>query len=979
MKSVIGRIVNGLTPSIAVSAQVGIVAFDRYTTVELPLSNLLPWGSRTQEARMVATAAAQLNLTSLGGPTLINPALVAVRSQLAQPEDEEESGGGGSSSTINTETPPPLIIIFSDGDSLNQHKVADEIQRGVHNATRRVFVNIGSKDLSRNSSTLVALLEQHEFAEANVKSQLSDLKLDCQSNEGALAARVLRLMPPYQVLCEGTTHTATSTTTTTTPCTATNDDDALKARAAAFGFSDGLLSCETAPETFCDPANELGQRLYFRRLCGIACGLCIRETSTTTTTPKVLVPIAVYSLDLSKDESASCTPEFAAEIATAMLNEFVRRGFARHLLDDVDQWCDRSGEGDQGDESNGADGGGGGTDPFVVVGLRFSNGFPAESIETFAAGGVPFVARNRIYLTKTINATAAAAVAAGERDDNVDRDMYNGSGGLNDTSSVQPAGKPKPCGDNSKYQNECTLWVSEGYCTIENGAPTPFMATHCALSCEVCTPLPLMDIAANTQFSVSRTLNMLDNRYSCNAANVLAEKQDEDSAYQFSNTEDNCYVLKGSPDPVQSEWTASVVLQQEAGTSGYIFAKTGNDGRARRHYALYSSSKYGLSLYYTYGADLKQAVARFKSIYVSDGKWCKIVIAVRAESSGGAMLYVKVIGVGRAANIVRQQAWTRLRGKPLDCDGNDGIKSGGGCHFTIGFRRGSSGAERGMHHFQGAMKQMIIFPNTFISNVAVDNHDAHEAEVAFGGSFLQPRASAVDWLDPNAVKGTLPALKNGACLLDGTAGFQLKTSSLMEVQTTGSERNASVPAIATSSAVSIKFRAKKGHGGYLLAQSTSSGSRIGRHLGLYLSASRRDTVLYYVDYASESGPVARSTRFGIDLTDGREYHLVLNIRYHNKQTNTGSSTSVGDIDGSNAISLLIDNIAVKGNVDVDGGDSRVQGRLKDCGSNYGDCVLRAGDRASSTGGSAGGSSYQFLGLVYEMKLHTGVVLEQYPT
>ena len=398
MTSLISRIVKALKASLAVSVSVGIVTFDRYTTEDLELSPLLPWGSRAIEARRVMAAAEHLNLTSRGGPTLLNPALVAVRTQLADvdPDDDDDADDA---------QPPPLVVIFSDGDSLNQHKVGDEIKHRVHNSTRRLFVNIGKNDVTRDSSTLFSLLEQDKYAEENVAENVANIKLDCLSNEGKLASRFLNLMvPPYQVLCEGTTRTATtSTTTTSVPCTAVDDDDAIAARATELGFRSGLLSCSTAPPTFCDAANELGRLLHFRSLCGSACGLCIHEPTTTTTTPKITVPIAVYSMDLAlsapaalASAPAACSPASAEKIAAAMVAEFVRRGFAQRVLSDVGQWCSGDHDDDFDFDADFA------YETLLVVGIHFSSAFAANAIETFAAPGIAFVVDSKIYLTRTV-------------------------------------------------------------------------------------------------------------------------------------------------------------------------------------------------------------------------------------------------------------------------------------------------------------------------------------------------------------------------------------------------------------------------------------------------------------------------------------------------------------------------------------------------------------------------------------------------
>ena len=123
--------------------------------------------------------------------------------------------------------------------------------------------------------------------------------------------------------------------------------------------------------------------------------------------------------------------------------------------------------------------------------------------------------------------------------------------------------------------------------------------------------------------------------------------------------------------------------------------------------------------------------------------------------------------------------------------------------------------------------------------------------------------------------------------------------------------------------VSIQFRGIAGYGGYLFSQSGLDGERSTRYLGLYISARRKEAIVYYVDYSKDISGNPKTHRFGIDLSDGRLYSVQLIV--------LGAR-----------LSLYVDGVMVGGWRDV--------GTLRNCGGGATeDCVLYLGRRAAKQG------------------------------
>eukprot|EP00040_Diaphanoeca_grandis_P025721 m.142926 g.142926 ORF g.142926 m.142926 type:complete len:2982 (-) comp30282_c1_seq1:243-9188(-) len=149
-----------------------------------------------------------------------------------------------------------------------------------------------------------------------------------------------------------------------------------------------------------------------------------------------------------------------------------------------------------------------------------------------------------------------------------------------------------------------------------------------------------------------------------------------DGSYSFDGSG---YVeLTQFPESVGGEWSVGMWVQQTAGTSGYLFAKTDSSG-ARRFYSLYSSGVSNkVSMYYRAAGQRLQSVF---NVDLSDGRLHRVVLSVKQTIATLQVDSDVTLSINLAATPVE------------DCGAR-----GAGCFFSIGQRMSPSG---GAYQFTG--------------------------------------------------------------------------------------------------------------------------------------------------------------------------------------------------------------------------------------------------------------------------------------
>ena len=363
------------------------------------------------------------------------------------------------------------------------------------------------------------------------------------------------------------------------------------------------------------------------------------------------------------------------------------------------------------------------------------------------------------------------------------------------------------------------------------------------------------------------------------------------------------------PPNFDAEWSVALEVKQAKGTSGYLFAKSGPAGEVR-YYALYSSSRQ-LTLYYTHKG--KAFSARFETT-INDGK--HHVVLLSAASNHRATLTID-----DSRSIV-----VELEGSVDDC----GDRNVSTCIFHIGQRQGKSG---GVYRFKGTIAAVNVFPNKrWIDHPHVDTAKGSDGGGgggdAAGGSSA---ASVVDWLATDNHKKPASGVRDtgsGLAFSGDGGGLTVLSNST---------------AAAGKMSVTMQLLQVKDSRGYLFAKSSASG--LVRSWALYSKPSRV-TLYYVVDDESKH----RSIHFNVDLSDQRDYRVVLHF--------------------DNALAALyVDDVRV-------GPPRPINGEaVGDCGEPAANCVLLVGARSSS---SATHGTFTFQGVVRSAHFYGGVALSRFP-
>lgn len=332
-------------------------------------------------------------------------------------------------------------------------------------------------------------------------------------------------------------------------------------------------------------------------------------------------------------------------------------------------------------------------------------------------------------------------------------------------------------------------------------------------------------------------------------------------------------VAKHAP-PLQRHWAVAIDLIQKQYTRGYLFAKTTAQG-ANRYYALYSNRK-GLRFYYTTKAGDRDS-ALFKT-QINDGLRHKVVL-----SSDSQHVYLHVDG--------RFAGRKKVTGPVADC----GVPSDK-CFFYIGQRRGDRTGTA--WSLSGVLYSFSVLANKAVRGFPTVVQSLGPGATASG-------AKALNLLDVAAHDGAVP-VRSGVYLFSGSgAGLVVKPA---------------VP-ITPTMAVAVRFKSVPRRGGYIFAKTSARGTA--KHLGIFVSDRQRDVAVYF-----QKNGKPGVARFKVDLSDGKEYRVVVNI-------------------DQGAPSLLVDDVHIESSKAV------ARGLLQDCDRASKDCTVHVGDRVSRVEGAWG--------------------------
>jgi hypothetical protein len=205
---------------------------------------------------------------------------------------------------------------------------------------------------------------------------------------------------------------------------------------------------------------------------------------------------------------------------------------------------------------------------------------------------------------------------------------------------------------------------------------------------------------------------------------------------------------------------------------------------------------------------------------------------------------------------------------------------------------------------------------------------------------------------PSAVPTAIPAAGGGVVLL----GKGPIPRVIDKVQTQ----------ITSRFSAAVRFRARRGRGGYVFAKTSANGAV--RYLGLYLSSVTKQTRVYYtvkIEDGSSSGKfelLPQVIRYDLDLTDGKEHEVVLAI-----DTETGSGQG-GFVD------LNVDGGRVGPIGPATAGEVAGGVTVADCGRLGPDCVVYIGQRASKDGAGA----HKFVGIIDQVLFFPNRTLAAFP-
>ena len=308
---------------------------------------------------------------------------------------------------------------------------------------------------------------------------------------------------------------------------------------------------------------------------------------------------------------------------------------------------------------------------------------------------------------------------------------------------------------------------------------------------------------------------------------VGAEKRG--AGYAFAG--DGGLSVLSHPPNLNAEWSISLEVKQDKGTSGYLFAKTGPNGEAR-YYALYSSARQ-LTLYYTSSGKLFSV--RFGT-NINDGKHHTVLLS--AAPNNKLTLLIDS----------RTPIEKELEGPVDDC----GLRNVSTCIFQIGQREGKSG---GVYRFQGEIAAVNVFPNKrWIDHPFVDtNKDGGD-----GDETQSSATSVVDWLDQsNHDRPSAGVRATGSGIIFSGRGGGLRVTS-------------NSTAAAGKMSVAVHLAQVEGSRGYIFAKSSSNGGV--RSWALY---SKPNKVTLYYKVGEESKH--RKVDFNVDLSDEREYRITFHF------------------------------------------------------------------------------------------------------
>lgn len=293
-----------------------------------------------------------------------------------------------------------------------------------------------------------------------------------------------------------------------------------------------------------------------------------------------------------------------------------------------------------------------------------------------------------------------------------------------------------------------------------------------------------------------------------------------------------------------SPHTIAASFEQDPGTSGYIVAKTNAAGSVR-HYALYSTA--GRVTYY-FQDPQTQAIGsvRFR-VSVNDGRRHDLLLSIAADQY--ARLFVDGVSYRSATRVPN----------PTDCG-----PAGPDCVLYLGQRASASSASGGAWAFSGVLHSVFTasaFMENFPTPAIVD--PASTAEISAVLHPVLAGARVTDWLDPATV---LPATSIAGMVrrpelvaFAGTEGLRLRSEGLTT----------------TRMAVAVDVLVTPRSSGYLFSKSLATGRT--RYYALYVSAHNRDVVLYCSVRGADGQSRRRVVRFGIDLSDGRRYKVLLTV------------------------------------------------------------------------------------------------------
>ena len=374
-------------------------------------------------------------------------------------------------------------------------------------------------------------------------------------------------------------------------------------------------------------------------------------------------------------------------------------------------------------------------------------------------------------------------------------------------------------------------------------------------------------------------------------------------------------VLQTHPAAVSSDWSIGIEMEQTRGSSGYLFAKTGASGvQANRYYALYSTSS-RVTLYYRHAGGASRAHFRTS---INTGLKLQVTLSVRGRT---AALVVQRPG-GTSDPIMLKQ---KLKGPVTDCG-----EASADCTFSLGQRRDDDGGSSGVFFFTGTLFSASMLSNTAVTQLP--GIDALPPSKAGTEAAIESGTLGL-WLDPSNHEGQAPAR--------GDAYFFSGQGAVLKVTNHGDASD-------TGFTIAVDFLAAQPSSGYLFAKTDSTGDV--RYYGLYMSSLRKDLVFYFRTHSFGRGvsSVQQSERFGVDLTDGRRYQVVLTVR-----------------DGQTA-ALRVDGVLI-------GGERNLGGTIADCGSPADECNLFLGQRADD-----GAKNYPFVGIMYDARMLDGAAITAYP-